>query len=231
MARPAYWQLVVPATQPVLVPVPVVVVPVLPLVPLAPVTPVVLAPPPGWPVPVAFELPWAPAVPVAVAVPMLELPVALLSEFMVLDLQAARLNASAAPISTVWVIFIIVSLLVGKGRAGNAQRVGGGGVVVVVPELVVPEVLVPVPEVPQSPRPEVPVLPLVPELLVPEAPLPEVPMVPELEVPVMLLPLALPSIEPLEVALVDELPIELSELRVELHAARLMAMSAPIITL
>jgi hypothetical protein len=94
----------------------------------------------------------------------------------------------------------------------------------VVPELVVPEV--PVPEVPQSPRPEVPVLPLVPELLVPEAPLPEVPMVPELEVPLMLLPL--PSPAPLEVALGDELPIELSELRVELHAVRLRAISAPI---
>jgi hypothetical protein len=118
------------------------------------------------------------------------------------------------------------------------QRVPGGVPEVPVPVVPVPVVpLVPdvpeVPEVPvpQSPRPEVPVLPLVPELLVPEAPLPEVPMVPELEVPVMLLPLELPSIEPLEVALVDELPIEPSAFRVELHAARLKAMSEPIIRL
>jgi hypothetical protein len=85
----------------------------------------------------------------------------------------------------------------------------------------VPEPEVPLFEVPQSPRPEVPVLPLVPELEVPEAPLPEVPMVPELEVPVVLLPLALPFIEPLEVALEDEPPVVLSEvLPVELQAAR-----------
>jgi hypothetical protein len=82
------------------------------------------------------------------------------------------------------------------------------------------------------PEPEVPVLPLVPELEVPEAPLPEVPMVPEFEVPVLLLPLELPSIEPLEVALGEEPPVEpLSELPpVELQAARLMAISAPIRT-
>jgi hypothetical protein len=90
----------------------------------------------------------------------------------------------------------------------------------------VPEVLEPAPRVvvvpeapvPQLPEPEVPVLPLVPELEVPEAPLPEVPMVPEFEVPVMLLPLELPSIEPLP------------ELPVELQAARLMAIIAPIRT-
>jgi hypothetical protein len=49
-------------------------------------------------------------VPVAVAVPLLELPVALSVDFMPVELQAARLNASAAPISTLWVIFIVVSL-------------------------------------------------------------------------------------------------------------------------
>jgi hypothetical protein len=102
----------------------------------------------------------------------------------------------------------------------------------------VPEVLEPAPRVvvvpeapvPQLPEPEVPVLPLVPELEVPEAPLPEVPIVPEFEVPVMLLPLELPSIEPLEVAPEDEPPIELPELPVELQAARLMAIIAPIRT-
>jgi hypothetical protein len=80
----------------------------------------------------------------------------------------------------------------------------------------VPEVLEPAPRVVVVP--EAPVLPLVPELEVPEAPLPEVPMVPEFEVPVMLLPLELPSIEPLP------------ELPVELQAARLMAIIAPIRT-
>jgi hypothetical protein len=71
----------------------------------------------------------------------------------------------------------------------------------------------------------------VPELEVPEAPLPEVPMVPEFEVPVMLLPLELPSIEPLEVAPDEEPPVEpLPELPVELQAARLMAIIAPIRT-
>ena len=99
-----------------------------------------------------------------------------------------------------------------------------------VPELEVPEPEVPEPEVPQSPRPEVPVLPEVPELEVPEAPLPDVPMVPEFEVPVMLLPLALPSPEPLEVALDDEPPVLLESVPVELHAARLIAIRAPMRT-
>lgn len=96
------------------------------------------------------------------------------------------------------------------------------------PELVVPEVPVPEvpePEVPQSPRPEVPVLPEVPELEVPEAPLPEVPMVPELEV--------LPPLEPpelLEVALGEESSMPLELVPVELHAARLIAIRAPMRT-
>lgn len=94
-----------------------------------------------------------------------------------------------------------------------------------VPEPEVPEPEVPEPEVPQSPRPEVPVLPEVPELEVPEAPLPEVPMVPELEV---LPPPELPEL--LEVALGEEPPVSLELVPVELHAARLIAIRAPMRT-
>jgi hypothetical protein len=52
-------------------------------------------------------------------------------------------------------------------------------------------------------------------------------MVPEPEVPVALLPLELPSIVPVEVAPEDEPPLmSLELLRVELHAARLIAIRA-----
>jgi hypothetical protein len=75
-------------------------VPLVPDVPLVPVAPVVPAPPPGWPVPLAFELPLAAAEPVAVAVPLEELPAALSPEPPLVELQAARLQASMAPKST-----------------------------------------------------------------------------------------------------------------------------------
>jgi hypothetical protein len=74
------------------------------------VAPVVPAPPPGWPVPLALELPLAAAEPVAVAVPLLELPIVLSSEDVFVELQAARLNAKAAPMSAVVMVFMLCSL-------------------------------------------------------------------------------------------------------------------------
>jgi hypothetical protein len=55
----------------------------------------------------ALELPLAAAEPVAVAVPLLELPIALSLEEGLVELQAARPNASVAPMSAVYMVFIL----------------------------------------------------------------------------------------------------------------------------
>lgn len=85
------------------------------------------------------------------------------------------------------------------------------------PVVPVPEVPEPEVPVPDEPEPQVPLVPEVPE--VPDVPELEVPEVPELVLPLELMP--------------DEVRVPMSsleELRVELQAARLIAIRAPIRT-